>query len=310
VEQVTAFLGVPPQALVKTLIYVADGKPVAVLVRGDHDANPLKVKALLVAADAELASDEVVTEVTKAPPGFAGPVGLGLPLLVDRAVVALSNFFAGANEADAHYMGANLGRDFQATQVADLRLAQAGDGCPRCGCGRYESFRGIEVGHVFFLGTKYSKAMHANYVDTQGQEHPISMGCYGIGITRTMAAAIEQGHDSDGMNWPMSLAPYHALVLPLQMRDPHVVATAEAIYRDLAQAGVEVVLDDRDERPGIKFKDADLLGIPLRVTVGQKTLAQGNVEVKRRGRNEVQLVPPTEAAALIRGLIQAELSSQ
>jgi prolyl-tRNA synthetase len=309
VEQVTAFLGVAPQALVKTLIFVVDGKPVAVLVRGDHDANPLKVKALLGATEAELASDEVVTEVTQAPPGFAGPVGLRIPLYVDRAVASLSNFVAGANEADFHYVGVNLGRDFQPTQVADLRLAQAGDGCPRCGRGRYESFRGIEVGHVFFLGTKYSEAMHATYLDAQGHEHPISMGCYGIGITRTMAAAIEQGHDANGMNWPMSIAPYHALVVPLQMRDERVATTAEAIYRELAEAGVEVLLDDRDERPGIKFKDADLLGIPLRVTVGQKTLAQGKVELKRRGEEEVKLIPPAEAAALVRERIQAELAA-
>jgi prolyl-tRNA synthetase len=308
VEEVVAFLGVSPRDLVKTLLYVADGKPVAVLVRGDHEANPVKVKAALGANEVVLASDEVVTSATQAPPGFAGPVGLGLDLLVDSAVAGMANFVVGANEADAHYLNANLGRDFHAREILDLRLAQAGDECPRCGRGRYQSFRGIEVGHVFYLGTKYSESMRSTYLDADGKEQPMIMGCYGIGITRTLAAAIEQHHDDDGIRWPMSIAPYHALVVPLQMRDEHVQRTGEEIYQALRERGVEVVLDDRDLRPGIKFKDADLLGIPLRVTVGQKTLADGKVEIKHRAEREVLLVPVAEAAARVAERISAELA--
>jgi prolyl-tRNA synthetase len=308
VEEVAAFLEVTPQDLVKTLVFVADGKPAVVLLRGDHEVNPVKLKALLGADEVTLAADEVVAAVTRAPAGFAGPVGLDTELVADSVVRHMANFVTGANKADAHHRNVNLGRDFQVSRFADLRLAQAGDDCPRCGKGRYESHRGIEVGHVFYLGTKYSESMHAFFLDEKGEERPLIMGCYGIGITRTMAAAVEQNFDEDGIRWPMAIAPYQVIVLPLQLRDEKVAATAEELYRGLLAAGVEVVLDDRDERPGSKFKDADLLGIPLRIIVGQKALAEGKVELKRRGAREAELVSPAEVTARVRERIQAELA--
>jgi prolyl-tRNA synthetase len=309
VDEVTAFLGVPATQLAKTLIYLADGKPVAVMVRGDFEANPLKVKGVLGATDVVLAGDDVVAACTKAPPGFAGPVGLSIPIVVDASVRTLSNMVTGANEADAHYVNVNLGRDFEATHVADVRAARAGDACARCDGGHYETHRGIEVGHVFFLGTKYSDAMRCTFLDAEGKERPMVMGCYGIGVTRTMSAAIEQGHDADGIRWPITIAPFHVLVSPLQMKDAAVVSAAEQLYRELGARGVEVLLDDRDERPGIKFKDADLLGIPLRVTIGQKGLAEGKVEVKRRAEKQATLVPLAESAEWIVREVEAQMAA-
>jgi prolyl-tRNA synthetase len=309
VDEVTAFLGVPATQLAKTLIYLADGQPVAVMVRGDFDANPLKVKGVLGATDVVLAGDDVVVACTKAPPGFAGPVGLSIPIVVDASVRALANMVTGANEVDAHYVNVNLGRDFEATHVADVRAARAGDACARCDGGHYETHRGIEVGHVFFLGTKYSDAMRCTFLDAEGKERPMVMGCYGIGVTRTMSAAIEQGHDADGIRWPITIAPFHVLVSPLQMKDAAVVSAAEQLYGELGARGVEVLLDDRDERPGIKFKDADLLGIPLRVTIGQKGLAEGKVEVKRRTEKQATLVALAESAEWIVREVEAQMAA-
>ena len=309
VEEVTAFLKVTPAQLAKTLLYVADGKPIAVMVRGDHEANPLKVKALLKATDLQLATDEVVTEATRAPLGFAGPIGLTIPCYVDSSVNALANFVVGANEADAHFINVNVGRDFTPTQVADLRAARGGDPCPRCAAGVYQSYRGIEVGHVFYLGTKYSDALRCTFLDAEGKETPMIMGCYGIGVTRTMASAIEQNHDADGICWPMSIAPFQVIVSPLQLKDAAVVEAAEALYRELTARGIEVLLDDRDERPGIKFKDADLLGIPLRATIGQKGLVEGKLEVKRRKEKSPELVPLADAAAWIVNEVHAQLAA-
>ena len=308
IEEVSTFLQVAPAALAKTLIYLADGKPVAVLVRGDRDVNPLKVKSLLGATDVVLATDEVVGQLTKAPVGFAGPVGLDFPIVVDPSVRALANMVTGANKKDTHLVNVNFGRDFQATHVADVRAAQAGDLCARCGTGHYQTHRGIEVGHVFFLGTKYSEAMRATFLDAQGQETPLVMGCYGIGVTRTMASAVEQNHDADGIRWPMALAPFHVIVSPLQLKDEAVVNAAETLYKELLAQGVEVLLDDRDERPGVKFKDADLLGIPLRITVGQKGLAEGKVEVKRRAEKQAAFVPLAEVVASVAAEVKAALA--
>jgi prolyl-tRNA synthetase len=298
VEEVTTFLKVGPERLVKTLIYLADGEPVAALVRGDHELNEIKLKNLLGVDEVALADKETVERVTAAPSGFAGPVGLkGMRVYADHAVEAMSNFVVGANEPDAHLTGVNAGRDFAVNAYADLRSVRVGDPCPRCGTGGIEIFKGIEVGHIFMLGTKYSEAMGCTYLAEDGSEKPMVMGCYGIGVGRTAAAAIEQNHDEHGIRWPAPIAPFTALVLPLNVNDRGVMEAAQGIYEVLKGSGVEVLMDDRDERAGSKFKDADLIGIPLRVVVGEKGLKEGVVEVKERSTGEVRKVAASDAAA-------------
>jgi len=237
-----------------------------------------------------MAEDCVVQEVTGAPTGFAAPVGLQVRIIADAEIKGMSDFVIGGNAVDVHYTGANLERDFVVSQFADLRQAVAGDPCPRCDCGKFESWRGIEVGHVFKLGTKYSDAMNASVLDAQGKAQPLVMGCYGIGVGRTVAAAIEQNHDDNGMKLPLPLAPFHVLITMLNPKDDQVRELGEKLYQELVDEGIEVLLDDRDERPGIKFKDADLIGIPLRVTVGVRNLKEGNVELKVRASEEQSLV--------------------
>jgi prolyl-tRNA synthetase len=299
IAEVSAFMKVEPTSLVKTLIYLSDGKPVAVLVRGDREVNEIKLKKALGANDVVLAGDNAVKEVTGAPVGFAGPVGLKIPVYVDSEVAAMSDFIVGANAADAHTMGVNLGRDFQAAATGDYRQAAPGDPCPRCDGGVFKGYRGIEVGHVFFLGTKYSKPMGVNFLDVDGKEKPAEMGCYGIGVTRIVAAAIEQNHDKDGIVWPVPLAPFEVAVLELQQDDDNVIATSKKIYEELKAAGIDVLYDDRDERAGVKFKDADLIGIPYRVAVGKKGLADGVVELKLRKGTEVRKVKIDEIVPLV-----------
>jgi len=296
IEEVSGFLGVPATALAKTLVFETDKGLVAVCVRGDHEANPAKVKNLLGANAAELAAEARVREVTGAPVGFAGPVGLSVPVYLDHALRGAGGLVVGANRADAHYRRAVPGRDFPVAGWADLRVLLAGDPCPRCGAAIAVK-RGIEVGHVFKLGTKYSESLRATYLDDQGAERPIIMGCYGIGVGRTAAAAIEQNHDADGIIWPVPLAPWEVVVLPLQVKDEATRTVTADLVRDLEARGIEVLVDDRDERPGVKFKDADLLGIPLRITVGAKGLAQGVAEVKERKAKTDHRVPLAEAAA-------------
>jgi prolyl-tRNA synthetase len=299
IAEVSAFLKVPATTLVKTLIYLADGAPIAVLVRGDREVNEIKVKKTMGATDIVLASDAAVREVTGAPVGFAGPVGLKVPVYVDDEVAAMTDFVVGANAADAHVVGVNVGRDFQASVTGDFRQAAPGDACPRCDGGVFKGYRGIEVGHVFFLGTKYSKPMGVSFLSTEGHEKPAEMGCYGIGVTRIVAAAIEQHHDKDGIIWPVPLAPYEVTVLDLQKDDPQVIATATKIYDELRAAGIEVLYDDREERPGSKFKDADLVGIPYRIAVGKKGLAEGVVELKLRRGTEVRKIKIDEIVPLV-----------
>jgi prolyl-tRNA synthetase len=302
IEQVSAFLGVPPERLVKTLLYEAtkDGsrRLVAVAVRGDREVNEVKLANFLDVEGVALASEDRVAQATGAPVGFAGPVGLPkeVRLVADESVRGRADFVAGANKADAHVAGANWGRDAEPSAWADLLLVTGGDPCPRCD-GTLELFRGIEVGHIFKLGTKYSKPMKCNYTDEQGVEHPMEMGCYGLGIGRTVAAAIEQNHDKDGIVWPRPLAPFEALLVVLNPDDAQVAATAERLYAELREKGIDVLYDDRDERPGVKFKDADLIGIPVRIVVGAKSLADGKVEVSLRRDREKRLVAPGEAAA-------------
>ena len=305
VEEVTTFLGVPPERLVKTIIFETEEGVVAALVRGDHEINEAKLRRHLGVTQLELAGDQVVAVVTHAPLGFAGPVGLDLKMIADSALEAMSNMVVGANELDAHLINANMGRDFHVEEFADIRLAQAGDSCPRCQ-GKLQISRGIEVGHIFKLGTKYSEAMGATYLDQEGNELKLIMGCYGIGVGRTAAAAIEQNHDEDGIIFPFAIAPFHVLILPVNNKDAQVMGTAEDLYRRLSEEGAEVLLDDRDERPGVKFKDADIIGIPVRLTVGEKNLKQGKVEIKVRKSGEVTVVALEEAPEQIMGMIRAE----
>ena len=290
VEEVTAFLSVAPDQLVKTLILLVDDRPMAVLIRGDHDLNEPKLRSLLGAETVELAPEGVVEETTAAPMGFAGPIGLKITIVADNAVKGMTNFVVGGNQKDLHRVNVNLGRDFQVDRFGDLRVITPEDRCPRCGAA-IEFGRGIEVGHIFKLGTKYSRALNAVFLDRDGKEVPIIMGCYGIGVNRILVAGIERGGGSDanGIIWPMSLAPYQVVITPVQYKDA-AKAKADELYQQLTDAGVEVLLDDRDERPGVKFKDADLIGIPLRIVIGDKGLANGEVEFKPRTAEKAEAV--------------------
>ncbi|PLX81232.1 MAG: proline--tRNA ligase [Desulfuromonas sp.] len=291
IEDVAVFLKLEPSQLVKTLLVETDEEEVvAVLLRGDRELNPIKLANLLGSNCVEMASEETVLKVTGAPVGFAGPVGLKVRILADHEIGTMGNFVVGGNAADLHLAGVNHGRDFNVEQFADLREAEAGDDCPRCN-GKLEIWRGIEVGHVFKLGTKYSAAMNAVVLDDQGKERTLIMGCYGIGIGRTVAAAIEQNNDDNGIIWPLPIAPFQVLITLVNPKDEEVCKAGEQIYTDLQQAGVEVLLDDRDERPGSKFKDADLIGLPLRITVGARGLKEGSVELQWRKDGERRMLP-------------------
>lgn len=307
IEEVSAFLKVNSQDIVKTLIYNADGRFYAVLVRGDYEINEIKMKNYLGAAELELASDEIIQKVTGAPRGFAGPVNIKIPVLVDYSVIDMVNFVTGANKEDYHLKNVNIGRDFKVEAFRDFRFVKPGDQCPRCG-DSIRIARGIEVGHVFKLGTKYSKAMKAVFLDKDGQEKIMIMGCYGIGIGRTVAAAIEQNNDENGIIWPMPLAPYHVIITPVNMNETDVKESVELIFNAMLAEGIEVILDDRDERAGVKFKDADLIGIPLRVTVGHKNLANGNVELKIRKTGENKLCSVEDIVKQTKEFIKSELN--
>jgi prolyl-tRNA synthetase len=296
IDEVCTFLGVQPREVVKTLIFSADGTPVAILIRGDQEVNEVKVRNRLGCAELELADDGMIARATGAPRGFAGPVGIPIRVIADQSLLGMANVVVGANREDYHLRHANPGRDFQVGEYADLRVVCEGDACPRCG-GPLRFARGIEVGHVFKLGTKYSSTLMAHYLDRNGHEQTMVMGCYGIGIGRTVAAAIEQNHDADGIIWPLPIAPYQVIITPVNVNDKPLADTAELLYRTLAEQGLEVILDDRDERAGVKFKDADLIGIPYRITVGPKKLAAGKVEIKTRHTGEAEEVPVAEVAA-------------
>jgi prolyl-tRNA synthetase len=303
VEEVTALLKVTPRQLVKTLLYTTPQGTVAVLLRGDHEANETKLKKLLGVGELTLADPATVTAATGAPVGFAGPVGLKtVRIVADHAVKALRNVVVGANEADTHYVDANWERDFVVEQFTDLRNAHAGDPSPQGG-GLLRVARGIEVGHVFMLGTKYIQTMKTTFLDQQGQETLAVMGCYGIGVGRTAASAIEQNHDAKGIIWPAPIAPFHIHLLPLSQSKP-VADAAQQLYGALTQAGIEVLWDDRDERAGVKFNDADLIGAPYQLVIGDKGLAQGTVELKQRKTGAVSKLPPDkileEAGTLLR----------
>jgi prolyl-tRNA synthetase len=308
VADVSQMLNLKPSQIVKTMLVMADAEPVAVLIRGDHELNVAKIKNLLGSSVVELATPEQIAAATGGPVGFSGPIGLKVPIYADNAVKYLRNFGVGGNEKDIHLEGANLDRDFQVTQFSDLRDAAEGDACPHCG-GRYSHTRGIEVGHIFKLGTKYSEAMKATFLDADGKANDIIMGCYGIGIGRTVASSIEQNHDADGMIWPMPIAPFQVLVTMLNPKDEAVRDAAERLYQQLQEAGIEVLLDDRDERPGAKFKDADLIGIPLQVTVGARGLKEGQLELKQRAGGEKALIAVERIAEELRKRVAAALAA-
>ncbi|MHA1569272.1 MAG: proline--tRNA ligase [Alphaproteobacteria bacterium] len=309
IEEVSAFLKIEPADMIKTLVFTADDKPVVALVRGDHEINPVKLQRLLKADVLDMAEPHVIEQVTGAPVGFAGPQGLKVAhLIADYGLRGRGNMVTGGNEVDMHVTGVNLGRDWRPTQWADIRNAEEGDSCSRCD-GSLKIQRGIEVGHIFKLGTKYSEPMRCTFLDENGQEKEMIMGCYGIGIGRTAAAAIEQNHDENGIIWPMPLAPFQVVIIPIGQPDGEEYQTAEKLYDELAAKGIEVILDDRDERPGVKFKDADLIGFPLRITVGKKALAQGAVELKARAAGEFELVPVAEAVDKVNSLIREALDA-
>ncbi|HPA83631.1 MAG TPA: proline--tRNA ligase [Deltaproteobacteria bacterium] len=295
IEEVCEFLGVTPQDLVKTLIYITDRGVVAALVRGDHEVNEAKLRRAAGCETLELADEAVIEKYTGAPRGFAGPVGLEVLAIADFGLLESGPFVTGANEQDYHLKNVWLSRDAKIDVIADIRNAQEGDPCPRCGTGMLEAIRGIEVGHIFKLGTKYSQAMNAMFLDESGEHRPIIMGCYGIGVGRVLAAAIEQYSDEHGIVLPVPLAPYHVLVLPVSVNEEEVVSISSKLYEELKARGVDTLIDDRDARPGVKFMDADLIGVPYRITVGMRGLKEGVVEIKERASGAVEKVKIGEA---------------
>ncbi|MBL8849250.1 MAG: proline--tRNA ligase [Planctomycetaceae bacterium] len=309
IEQVAKLLKIRPDQMIKTLIYVADEQPIAVLIRGDHEANENKVRRALSAGEIKLADEQTILKVTGAPVGFAGPVGLKCDIIADHDVPLIENAVAGANAADAHVTGVTFGRDYNLKATFDLRNAGDGDPCPKCG-NRLELVHGIEVGHVFKLGTKYSISLNATYLDEKEQRNPIIMGCYGIGVNRIIASLAETSHDANGLIWPLAVAPYEVLVVTLNATDAETTKVAEQYVKDLEAAGVDVLYDDRDVRPGVKFKDADLVGIPLRIVIGGKGLQQGQVEIKWRTADAPEIAPVKDGARHALRMLAAKKDEQ
>jgi prolyl-tRNA synthetase len=291
IEDLSAFLGCGADKLDKTLIYKADNTFVAAMVRGDREINETKLRNILGCSELMLADSENVCAITGAEVGFAGPVGLKVRIIADHEVALTKNLIVGANETNYHLKNVNIGRDFQA-EVHDIRKITAEDTCPHCG-EKLKISGGIEVGHIFKLGTKYSGPLGCSYLDEAGNERPMVMGCYGIGVSRLLAAIIEQNYDENGIIWPMSVSPYQVIIVPVNVKDEIVMKTAEDLYEKLIKAGVEAVIDDRNERAGVKFKDADLIGIPVRINVG-KTATEGLVEYKHRRTGKTDLVNTDE----------------
>lgn len=302
VAVVCEFMDITPDQLVKTLVYFADGNPVAVLLRGDREVEEVKLKNLLGVADVELADDKAVFDATGVPTGYLGPVNIPIRVVADHEVANMRNFVVGANEKNFHMTNVNLGRDFEVEAVADLRQITEDDPCPACG-GTLGLTEGIEVGHIFKLGTSYSESMQALFQDNEGQEKPFVMGCYGIGVTRVVAAAIEQNYDENGIIFPMPLAPYQVTILNLGGKDQTISDAAETLYADLQRAGVDVLIDDRNERPGSKFKDADLLGIPIRITVGKSLTKNGVIEIRHRKDGATEEVVPEKVVEEVLSVI-------
>ncbi len=305
IDDVAEFLGVPATRLIKTLVIAApDGQPVVALVRGDRELNEAKL-AKLLGGPSPLADAATVERVTGAPVGYAGPIGLkaAVRVIADREVASIRDGVTGANEADAHLRHVLPGRDFPAPEYHDLRTAVAGDVSPMDPAGRLVTQRGIEVGHVFNFGTKYSKSMSATFTDENGAVQLLQGGSYGVGVSRTMAAAVEQRHDGNGILWPISIAPFEVIVVLVAPKDDMQRQAAEDLYRELQVGGIDVLLDDRDERPGVKFKEADLLGIPVKVVVG-KGLAEGTLEVSLRRDGQKEAVAAASAATHVSEMVQ------
>lgn len=303
ISDVAGFLQLPESQLVKTMVFLADGEPVMVLVQGDHEVNDVKVKNLLNASVVDMADEETIQEFCGGPIGYLGPVGLKkkMKVLADQALLAHSSFIIGANERDYHYVNAVDGRDFQVDQYADLRNIQDGDACPRCG-GEVGFAKGLEVGHIFKLGTRYSDSMKATFLDQNGKTQPFIMGCYGVGISRVLAAIVEQSHDENGIIWPTSVAPFQVHVIAVNSKDEEQLRIAENLYEQLRVSGYDVLFDDRAERAGVKFKDADLLGIPVRIVVGTKA-KDGIVEMKIRRTGEATECSPEEVIGKVPELL-------
>ena len=304
IDEVTTFLSIGPEKVVKTLIYQTENGPIAALVRGDHDLNETKLRNVVNVQELAMADPETVLDVTGAPMGFAGPIGLKIRIIADFAIKEMKNMVMGANEKDKHVLNVNEGRDFQVEQYADLRMITSSDPCPRCG-GKLVFGKGIEVGQVFKLGTKYSTALKSNFLDTNGQETPIIMGCYGIGIGRVVAAIIEQNHDENGIIFPISISPFEVIILPLEIHEASVRKVAENLYQHLINLGLRVFLDDRDERPGFKLKDADLLGIPVRATISLRTLKSDSIEIKLRSKPDLRLLSIDKTPEAIKEVVQS-----
>ena len=304
IDEVTKFLSIGPEKLVKTLIYQTEHGPIAALVRGDHDLNETKLRNVLNVQEFTMADPETVFDVTGAPMGFAGAIGLKVRVLADFAIKEMKNMVMGANKNDKHILNVNEGRDFQVEQYADLRMITSSDPCPRCG-GKLVFGKGIEVGQVFKLGTKYSTALKANFLDKNGREIPIIMGCYGIGIGRVVAAIIEQSRDENGIIFPISISPFEVTILPLELHETTVRKVAENLYQHLSNLGLAVFLDDRDERPGFKLKDADLLGIPVRATVSLRTLKSDSIEIKLRSKADLRLLSIDKTPEAIKEVVQS-----
>jgi len=304
VEELAAFLGKKPEETAKTILYIVDGKKMAgAVIRGDREINEVKLKNALGASEIRLATPEEILEKTGAPVGFAGPINLrekGIRLAVDETAAYLKNTVTGGNENDYHYTGVNRGRDYQENLIADFAVAKKGDKCPKCG-GALNEQKGIEMGHVFFLGNKYSKSMKATYLDESGKSKEMVMGCYGIGVSRVVAASIEQNNDENGIIWPMAIAPYEVNIIVVNAKYKEGMDYCETLYKELKEAGIDVIMDDRDISPGVKFKDADLIGFPLRVVVGEKNFVTGQVEVsyRRDPKNRIMLDKNSVAGEII-----------
>lgn len=309
IQEVAAYLQIPESSLIKTLFYEADGKIVCVLLRGDRSLNEIKLKNALNCLELDMAENQDVLKITGCQPGYVSPIGLtgNIPVYADDEVRMMVNGVAGANQKDYHFKNVKPGRDFKIDVTGDFRQVQPGDACPKCGK-KLKSARGIEAGQVFKLGTKYSEKMNLYYTDENGEKKLVVMGCYGIGVSRTLAAAVEQNYDKDGIIWPISIAPYHVVVVPTAT-DGEVFQAAMDLYQKLQAAGVETVIDDRDERAGVKFKDADLIGYPIRITVGKKWTEAGQFELKQRREKEAELLAPQAAIDRVLALIAAGTAS-
>ncbi len=304
IKEVSDFLGIESNKMIKTLIYTYNNKNLAVLVRGDHDVNETKLANNLSINKITLADECTVSKLTNAPVGFAGPIGLNIQIVADQAVTSMTNCVVGGNKVDTHIKNVKPGRDFKIDKTVDIRYVTENDRCPRCKEALNVS-NGIELGHVFKLGTRYSDSLGAKFLDSNGKERPIIMGSYGIGVNRILAATIEKSHDSNGIIWPLPLAPYEVLIVPINYKDEVIMNSATKIYDVLCDAGIDTLLDDRDQRPGFKFKDADLIGIPIRITAGKRLKESGELEIKLRSKDEVFYAKPENILTEIKKFMDA-----